>query len=228
MAERLPGQQRGGAGKEKQIHFLPRFCFLCVRLYSECSPSQTHRRWIVQITYNLVLLVYDSTTSDEEKNLKFSAPFKQEESPWWQDREWVTCFSTTPRCTHTTLSSGNSSKTGHRLWAVVCRRVKSPAPPPWVSSTNHEKQNLSETSLLQIVVISHQSSAWMTSLGPQGTIYSICFGLRVPELWLRRQSKWSAAASQSHVKWWKCQSHVALLVGPKWVWVQQLPLDLKF
>lgn len=140
LAERLPGQQRGGAGKEKQIHFLPRFCFLRVQLQSERSPSQTHRRWIVQITHNLALLIYDSTTGDKEKNLKCSAPFKQEESPWWQARECLTCFSTTPRCTHTTLSSGNSSKnSAHRLWAVVCRRIKSPAPPPRVRRTDYKK-----------------------------------------------------------------------------------------
>lgn len=106
LAERLPWQESGGAGKEEQIRFLPDSCFLRVQLNSKRSPSQTHRRWIVQITYNLVLLIYNSTASDKEKNLKCSAPFKQEASPWWRARGFVTCFSSTPCCTHTMLRSG--------------------------------------------------------------------------------------------------------------------------
>lgn len=75
-----------------------------------CLHKHTVECWIVQITYSSVLLIYD-TTSDKEKNLKCSARFKQEESLWWQARECVTCFSTTPWCTHTTLSLGNSCET---------------------------------------------------------------------------------------------------------------------
>lgn len=161
-----------------------------------------------------MLLIYNSTASDKEKNLKCSAPFKQEASPWWQAGGFVTCFSSAPCCTHTRCVQERSSKkkphTGSELSSAT-QWNKCPAPPPRVRSTDHERQNHSETSLLQIAVISHPSSARLTLPGPQGPIYSIRFGLRVPKLWLRRQSKRSAAVSRSPGKWWKCQSRVALL-----------------
>ena len=193
------------------------------------SPSQTHRRCIVQITYNLVLLIYDSTTSSKETNLKVLSSLQTGRKPVVTAYRMRDLFFHHPMIHAYHAEFGKLQRnSAHRLWAVVCKSMKSSATPPRVRSTNHEKQNLFGTSLLQIVVISHPSSAWMTVPGPQGTIYSIHFGLRVPKLWLRRQSKWSAAASQSHVKWGQCQTHVAALVGPKRVWVQQLPFDLKF
>lgn len=202
VAEGLPGQ-RGGA-ERRTDSLSTRILFPTCWLDCEPSPAQTRGRWIVQITQP-VLLIYNSTASDKEKNLKCSAPFKQEESPWWQAGECVACFSTTPRCTHTPHGARDAPEVCTQAHCA-CKRVKPPAPPPRARSTKHEKQNLSGTSLLQIVVISHLSSAWMTLPGPQGTISSIRFGLRVPWLWLRRQSKWPAAASHGHGEWSKCQS----------------------
>lgn len=108
LAEGLPGQ-RGGADKENRFPFYQDF----VSYVFDSTPSpRLHKHMGVELfkLHSLVLLIYNSTASDKEKNLKCSAPFKQEESPWWQARERVTCFSTTPWCTHTTRSSGSSRK----------------------------------------------------------------------------------------------------------------------
>lgn len=66
LAERLPGQQRGGAGKEKQIHFLPGFCFLHVQLDSKRSPSQTR----FELFKLCIILCCSFMTAQPATNLK--------------------------------------------------------------------------------------------------------------------------------------------------------------
>lgn len=119
LAERLPGQ-RGGAAKENRFPFYKDFVSY---VFDSTVSPRLHKHPGVELfkLHSLVLLIYNSTASDKEKNLKCSAPFKQEESQWWQARECVTCFSTTPRCTHTHhMELGklqNSLHTGSQLSA---------------------------------------------------------------------------------------------------------------
>lgn len=80
LAEGLPGQ-RGGADKENRFPFYQDF----VSYVFDSTPSpRLHKHMGVELfkLHSLVLLIYNSTASDKEKNLKCSAPFKQEESPW--------------------------------------------------------------------------------------------------------------------------------------------------
>lgn len=130
VAEGLPGQR--GAAERRTDSLSTRILFPTCWLDCEPSPAQTRGRWIVQITQP-VLLIYNSTASHKEKNLKCSAPFKQEESPWWQAGECVACFSTTPRCTHTPHGAPESA---HRL-TVPARELKLqlPLPEPGAQST---------------------------------------------------------------------------------------------
>lgn len=189
----LPHQEGRAERWEKQMHFHQDF--VSYKFDSILStPSQTRRHGVVQIRYHLVLLIHNSTARD--KQLKVLSSIQTEES--LQRGAWglVTAVSSSPPCTHST-----------QHWAA-CNTAKSQPP---ALSTDHKRQNHSETSLLQIAVISHLSSARLTSLGPQGTIYSIRFGLRVPKLWLRRQNKWFAAVPQRHTAW-RCHPAVAVPV----------------
>lgn len=114
LAQGLPGQ-REGAAKENRFPFSQDF----VSYVFDSTPSPClHKHPGVELfeLHSLVLLIYNSTASDKEKNSKCSAPFRQEESPWWQAGECVTCFSTTPWCTHTAHGAWEApEKSVHRL-----------------------------------------------------------------------------------------------------------------
>lgn len=172
----------GGAAKENRFPFYQDFVSY---VFDSTLSPRLHKHPGVELfkLHSLVLLIYNSTASDKEKNLKCSAPFKQQKKPvvtGWRMRDLF--FHHPMMHTHTPHGVWEApEKLAHRL-TVVCKRVQPPAPPPRVRSTKHEKQNLSGTSLLQTVVISHLSAAWITLPGPQGTISSIRFGLRVPTL----------------------------------------------